>query len=180
MIGLDPPGSARASAICDEKPPCGGGLVVGGDPLWMTSRERDRCLSVAHICAFFSFFFPFSKKARPSSAPATGMKSRTSFVLTFRLLASPRPLPVSLSPALPCSPSPSRRLTLLTGERVQCREPELFLGQVPTANKRHLKAMREGKTKSAKSEISLRPSVRSRRACRVPVWRLCVVSACLF
>lgn len=76
------------------------------------------------------------------------MKCRTSFVLTFRLLASPRPLLVSLSPALPCSPSPSRRLTLLTGERVQCREPELFLGQVPTANKRHLKAIREGKTKT--------------------------------
>lgn len=158
-------------------------LWSGGDPLWMTSRERDRCLSVAHICACFFLFFFFSsssKKARPSSAPATGMKRRTSFVLTFRLLSSLRPLPVSLSPALPCSPSPSRRLTLLTGGASAVPRAGALSGTGANCKQKTFKSYERGKNKNAKSEISLQPSVRSRRACRVPVWPLCVVFACLF
>lgn len=78
-------------------------LVVGlwfGRPLWMTSRECDQYLSVVHIRVL---------KICPSSAPVTGVKYRTSFVLTFclsRLFPShvlSLSLSVSLSPALPCS-----------------------------------------------------------------------------
>lgn len=94
-------------------------LVVGswsGWPLWMTSRECDQCLSVVHICVW---------KKRPSLAPVTGVKYRTSFAFTLRLSFCFLPvsslslsLPLSLSLTLVLSLS--HRLALLTGESVVC------------------------------------------------------------